>query len=286
MKKRHLLSLVLLLIFPVVLLSCASSQAMSKDQLETSFNNISSTVISNLKLTNSADYSHAKMVTQAKKGINRLNAEEAKLNNNHREPDLTKALQNYAAVSRDYLNSVQTKNVKAQQVTAFFQTTNQIARDHFAGDNPQAIKAYNNWAHTNNMADMTTYLQANDPDTAITAAKATPLANAQSNAVPAEYKTALFKAATYSRVLHKSKQGIYDELTAVDGDHYTPQAAQYALANLEADYNANALAAAKYSQTALAMAPEEIRAHLLSAEGEKFTPSEVTYAMQRLNDYK
>ncbi|GAF40392.1 hypothetical protein JCM14202_2288 [Agrilactobacillus composti DSM 18527 = JCM 14202] len=75
-------------------------------------------------------------------------------------------------------------------------------------------------------------------------------------------------------------------MTAVDGDHYTPQAAQYALANLEADYNANALAAAKYSQTALAMAPEEIRAHLLSAEGEKFTPSEVTYAMQRLNDYK
>ncbi len=52
----------------------------------------------------------------------------------------------------------------------------------------------------------------------------------------AEEKNALKKAETYSNSPHMSKQGIYNQLTSsVEG--FTKEAAQYAIDNIEADWN-------------------------------------------------
>lgn len=102
--------------------------------------------------------------------------------------------------------------------------------------------------------------------------------------VPAEYASALRKAETYSDLLHMSKQGIYDQLTSEYGEKFSAEAAQYAMDNLDADWNANALAKAKSYQQTLAMSPEAIRDQLTSEYGEKFTAEEADYAIAHLND--
>ena len=53
-----------------------------------------------------------------------------------------------------------------------------------------------------------------------------------------------------------SKQGIYNQLTSsVEG--FTKEAAQYAIDNIEADWNKNALEKAKTYQTSMNMRSEE-----------------------------
>lgn len=72
----------------------------------------------------------------------------------------------------------------------------------------------------------------------------------EDNSVPSEYKAALKKAATYSKLMSMSKAGIYDQLTSEYGEQFPAEAAQYAIDHLEADWNANALAKAKsYNDT-------------------------------------
>lgn len=84
--------------------------------------------------------------------------------------------------------------------------------------------------------------------------------------------------------MHMSKAGIYDQLTSEYGEKFSAEAAQYAIDNLNADYNANALAKAKSYQEQMSMSPEAIRDQLTSDAGEKFTPEEANYAIQHLND--
>lgn len=50
--------------------------------------------------------------------------------------------------------------------------------------------------------------------------------------VPAEFKSALRKANTYANTMLMSKAGLYDQLTSGYGEQSSPQAAQYAVANL------------------------------------------------------
>src|SRR5690606_33110358 len=102
--------------------------------------------------------------------------------------------------------------------------------------------------------------------------------------VPKEYESALSKAKTYSDMMHMSKRGIYDQLTSEYGEKFTVEAAQYAIDNLKADYNANALSKAKTYQDTMSMSPAAIRDQLVSEYGEKFTPSEADYAIQNLNN--
>ncbi len=64
------------------------------------------------------------------------------------------------------------------------------------------------------------------------------------NNVPTEYKSALKKAESYSRTMHMSKQGIYNQLTS-EFEKFSPEAAQYAVDNVKANWNANALEKAK-----------------------------------------
>lgn len=125
-----------------------------------------------------------------------------------------------------------------------------------------------------------------DSSTTSTASKAEPAPAAETKApepqVPAEYKSALTKAKQYSDTMHMSKQGIYDQLTSAYGEKFTAEAAQYAVDNLKADYNANALAKAKDYQKTMSMSPAAIHDQLTSANGEKFTAAEADYAIAHL----
>ena len=96
-----------------------------------------------------------------------------------------------------------------------------------------------------------------------------------------EEKNALKKAETYSDSLHMSKQGIYNQLTSsVEG--FTKEAAQYAIDNIEADWNKNALEKAKSYQTSMSMSSKAIYNQLTSSV-EGFTKSEAQYAIDNLD---
>ena len=84
-------------------------------------------------------------------------------------------------------------------------------------------------------------------------------------------------------MMHMSKQGIYDQLTSEYGEKFSPEPAQYAIDNLEADWNANALAKAKTYQNTMSMSPAAIYDQLISEHGEKFTAAEAQYAVDNLN---
>lgn len=111
----------------------------------------------------------------------------------------------------------------------------------------------------------------------------TPAQESAKTQVPAEYKSALTKATSYSKMMHMSKQGIYDQLTSEYGEKFSLEAAQYAIDNLQADWNANALAKAKSYQTTMSMSPAAIYDQLISEHGEKFTAAEAQYAVDNLN---
>lgn len=102
--------------------------------------------------------------------------------------------------------------------------------------------------------------------------------------IPAEYKSALNKANTYANTMHMSKQGVYDQLISEYGEKFSTEAAQYAIENINANWNANALAKAKTYQDTMNMSPAAIHDQLSSEYGEKFTQSETDYAIQHLNN--
>lgn len=103
-------------------------------------------------------------------------------------------------------------------------------------------------------------------------------------AVPVEYTSALNKAQSYSDMMHMSKAGLYEQLTSEYGEKFTAEAAQYAVDNVDADWNANALAKAKSYQETMSMSPAAIRDQLVSEYGEQFTAAEADYAIAHLND--
>jgi len=99
-----------------------------------------------------------------------------------------------------------------------------------------------------------------------------------------EYKNALKKAESYSNIMHMSKQGIYDQLTSEYGEKFQEDAAQYAVDNMVADWNANALAKAKSYQQTMSMSKSAIYDQLISQYGEKFTEEQAQYAIDHLDD--
>ena len=103
-------------------------------------------------------------------------------------------------------------------------------------------------------------------------------------AVPAEHASALKKAQTYSDMMHMSKAGLYNQLTSEYGEKFTAEAAQYAIDNVDADWNANALAKAKDYRDLMDMSPAAIRDQLVSEYGERFTAAEADYAIAHLDD--
>lgn len=112
----------------------------------------------------------------------------------------------------------------------------------------------------------------------------TPEIKTEEPSVPAEYKSALAKATSYANTMNMSKKGVYDQLVSEYGEQFKPEAAQYAIDNVQADWNANALAKAKSYQNEMNMSPAAIRDQLVSEYGEEFTASEADYAILHLND--
>lgn len=101
--------------------------------------------------------------------------------------------------------------------------------------------------------------------------------------VPKEYKSALRKAKVYSDTMSMSKAGLYDQLTSEYGEKFSAEAAQYAMDNLEADWNKNALKKAKTYSDTMSMSKAGVYDQLTSEYGEKFTAEEAQYAVDNLD---
>lgn len=98
-----------------------------------------------------------------------------------------------------------------------------------------------------------------------------------------EQKNALNKAESYAR-MNMSKQGIYEMLTSEYGEKFDKDSAQYAIDNIECDWNANALAKARFYSDTMKMSKQAVYDQLISEYGEKFTKDEAKYAMDHLGD--
>ena len=107
-------------------------------------------------------------------------------------------------------------------------------------------------------------------------------APAEEESIPTEFKNALKKATQYSSIMHMSKQGIYDQLTSEYGEGFPEDAAQYAIDNIDADWEANALAKAKEYSDTMHMSKRGIYDQLVSEYGEKFTEDEAQYAVDNV----
>lgn len=104
----------------------------------------------------------------------------------------------------------------------------------------------------------------------------------ESNEIPTEFRSALKKADSYANRQNMSKNRLYDQLTSEYGESFSPEAAQYAVDNVAADWNANALAKARNYQDRQNMSPDRIHNQLTSEYGEKFTVAEADYALANL----
>lgn len=97
-------------------------------------------------------------------------------------------------------------------------------------------------------------------------------------------KAALNSAKNYSDIMHMSKQGIYEQLTAKEGDDFSEDDAQYAVDHLKANYKENALESAKSYQEDQNMSKNKIKEQLTSSYGDQFTEDEAQYAVDNLED--
>lgn len=104
-----------------------------------------------------------------------------------------------------------------------------------------------------------------------------------SAAVSQEYKNALSSAKTYSDMMHMSKAAIYDQLTSEYGGKFPAAAAQYAIDNVNADWNYNALKSAETYYTTMHMSKDAVYDQLTSEYGGKFTAEQAQYAVNHLN---
>ncbi|GAB3060979.1 Ltp family lipoprotein [Salinicoccus sesuvii] len=101
--------------------------------------------------------------------------------------------------------------------------------------------------------------------------------------VPREWQSALNSAYTYAELMHMSKAGIYEQLTSEYGENFPEEAAQYAIDNIEYDWENNALESARSYQELMDMSHASIYDQLVSEYGEKFTEEEAAYAIENLD---
>ena len=105
-----------------------------------------------------------------------------------------------------------------------------------------------------------------------------------SGPVTQEYKNALSQAIYFATRDNLSKKAIYNQLTSDYGGQFPADAAQYAIDNLTGiDWNANALAQAKYFYTRGGLSKSAVYDQLTSEYGGQFTASEAQYAIDHLD---
>ncbi|MDF1511059.1 prophage antirepressor [Bacillus phage vB_Bacillus_1020A] len=112
--------------------------------------------------------------------------------------------------------------------------------------------------------------------------KAEDEAIAKEESIPREHKSALTKAEQYAKTMYMSKSGIYDQLVSEYGENFPPDAAQYAIDNIEWDWKENALKKAEQYAETMSMSNQAIYDQLISEHGEKFAPEEAQYAIDNL----
>lgn len=104
----------------------------------------------------------------------------------------------------------------------------------------------------------------------------------EEESVPREHKAALSQAETYVEMMHMSKAGVYDQLTSEYGGKFTKESAQYAIDNINADWNECALKSAQLYAETMNMSSSAIYDQLISEYGGKFTKEEAQYAIDNL----
>lgn len=105
--------------------------------------------------------------------------------------------------------------------------------------------------------------------------------NVQNN-ISTEFNSALIKAKAYSDTMYMSKAGIYNQLTSEYGEKFSEEAAQYAIDNINTEWNENALNKAKVYSDTMYMSKAGIYDQLISEYGEKFTTEEAQYAIDNV----
>lgn len=100
--------------------------------------------------------------------------------------------------------------------------------------------------------------------------------------VPREYESALAQAQRYSDTMSMSEAGLWGQLTSEYGGQFSAEAADYAVENVDADWNQNALDKAHDYQDTMNMSPAAIYDQLVSEYGEQFTADEAQYAVDNL----
>lgn len=102
--------------------------------------------------------------------------------------------------------------------------------------------------------------------------------------VPREHKNALREAQNYVDNMPFSEAGLYQQLTSEYGGQYPEEAAQYALENVDVDYNKEAVEAAESYQENTPMSDSALYDQLVSEYGSQFTPEQAEYAISQLSE--
>lgn len=103
----------------------------------------------------------------------------------------------------------------------------------------------------------------------------------EDNGVPTEHRSALRSAERYIQSGNFSQDGLYRQLTS-DFDQFSAESAQYAVDNIDADWNQEALDAAQSYQDSMSMSPAAIYDQLTS-DIEGYTPEQAQYAVDNLS---
>lgn len=106
--------------------------------------------------------------------------------------------------------------------------------------------------------------------------------NDTDSTIPADHKSALKQAGSYSKRMNMSKTGIYNQLVSEYGGKFSAEAAQYAVDNVQADWNANALKKAENYANNMHLSKIGVYDQLISEYGENFTPEEAQYAIDTI----
>ena len=102
--------------------------------------------------------------------------------------------------------------------------------------------------------------------------------------IPQEYINALSQAADYNEYTPMSKKALFDQLTSEYGGKFPDDAAQYAVDNIDADWEENALKEAKIYYEDMNMSKADVYDQLTSEYGGKYTAAEAQYAVDNLDN--
>lgn len=100
--------------------------------------------------------------------------------------------------------------------------------------------------------------------------------------VPRELKNALKSAQNYVDIMPFSEAGLYNQLTSEHGGKFPAEAVQYAIENVDVNYNEEALESAKNYQEVMPMSDQDLFDQLTSEHGEQFTKEQAQYAIDNL----